>query len=255
MIVVIIFYYYYSLFNFLFIIPVLMQIRHVFTRLSVLFVSLLLVSSILIPSLTPIVAQTLPFPDVSQEMDTYTAIEYLFLQNLLRGNEDGTFKPLDKLNRAEWAVVLVRLAGANPSLEDYNNCFPDVKEEWFAAAVCLAKELGWIKGYQAGDLAGLYAPARQVMDIEVLVTLARLLAWDVIEGGDWFEPALRYAQEHGIYDDTSPIKDIVREIIAEVIFRMLIVVVLKQDQYNQAHDSVLKQMNLYDLVDIDLGYQ
>lgn len=189
-----------------------------------------------------------PFPDVSEDSEQFKAIKYLNSENILLGNADGNFAPKSTLNRAEWATILSRLANAAPGAEDYNNCFPDVKEEWFAPHVCLAKEQGWVKGHGTG----FYKPADPIQDIELLATLARLTDWKTQDSEIWYEPALSYALDHEIYDENSPIKQITREKTAEVIFRMLATVALGNDNYSTDLDDDVEASKLYQILNIEL---
>lgn len=193
-----------------------------------------------------------PFPDVSIDQQTFDAIQYLYDQKILKGHDDGYFYPETSMNRAEWATILVRLAGADPSLENYNNCFPDVGDQWFASAVCLAKDQGWVTGYKAGDLAGFYAPERKIQDIEMLVTLARLTNWETGESEIWYEPALEFAKAHNIYTEENPIKAILRDTMADVIFRMLAIISLGNETYETDLNEEIQQEEIYDLIDIEL---
>jgi|GEM_PF-6960245 hypothetical protein len=79
-----------------------------------------------------------------------TAILDLFSKGIIGGYSDGTFKPGNTINRAELAKILVTAKGANPTVDQYNNCFSDVTTEWFAPYVCYAKEQGWVAGYSDG---------------------------------------------------------------------------------------------------------
>ncbi|MFA6991749.1 MAG: S-layer homology domain-containing protein [Candidatus Gracilibacteria bacterium] len=195
---------------------------------------------------------TSAFSDVSKDSDKFDAIDYLNKQEILLGNSDGTFKPNSTLNRAEWATILARISGANPTLEKYNNCFPDVKDEWYAPAVCLAKEQGWVKGYMSGELKGLYGPGREVQDIEVLVTLARLTKWQTEDDDLWYAPALSFAKAHNIYDENKPIKNISRDKTADVIFRTVDVLGSNKDQYSQEDNDEISTKPIYDALNVDL---
>lgn len=163
-----------------------------------------------------------PFPDVEMGSEKFQAINYLKSQGVIKGNSDGTFKPKSNLNRAEWAAILTRLAGAEPSIEKYKGCFPDVDKQWFAPSVCYAKEQGWMTGYKSGELAGKFGPDKSLQDIEVLVTMGRLLDWDMGEGGNWYEPALKYAKKNNLYTKTEIAKPLDRENMADVIFRSVV---------------------------------
>lgn len=189
-----------------------------------------------------------PFPDVSEDNEQFKAISYLNSENILRGNADGNFAPKSTLNRAEWATILSRLANTAPGSKDYNNCFPDVTDEWFAPHVCLAKEQGWVKGHGSG----FYKPADPIQDIELLTTLARLTNWNTQDNEIWYEPALNYAIDHNIYDESSPIKQITRKKTAEVIFRMLATIALGNDNYSTDLDDDVEANKLYQILNIEL---
>ena len=99
------------------------------------------------------------FSDVSQEHPNSPAIEYFAESGVIigQGNSDS-FTPESLLNRAEWMSIMMRHFQLSPSTDEFNNCFPDVGSEWFAAAVCYSVGQGWIKGYQAGPEAGKFIP-------------------------------------------------------------------------------------------------
>lgn len=189
-----------------------------------------------------------PFPDVLQSNKQFKAIKYLNDEKILLGNADGNFDPKSTLNRAEWATILSRLAAVSPGKKDYKNCFPDVKEEWFAPHVCLAKEQGWVKGHGSG----FYKPSDPIQDIELLATLARLTDWKTENSEIWYKPALDYALDHNIYDEKSPIRYITREKTAEVIFRMLATVALGNDNYSSDLDDDVKKSKIHEILNIEL---
>ncbi|MBU0577131.1 S-layer homology domain-containing protein [Patescibacteria group bacterium] len=194
------------------------------------------------------------FSDISMEDEEFEAITYLQREKIFQGNDDGTFNPDGSLNRAEWATILVRLSGVDPSLDDNSDCFPDVEDEWFAPSVCFAKSQGWITGYEAGDMAGKYGPELPVQDIEALATLARLTGWDVEEdeGDEWYEPALKFAQEKKIYDESEPIKDIARKDIADVTYKMLATVSLDNEEYTDNLQYQVERQGIYALTNVEV---
>ncbi len=85
------------------------------------------------------------FPDVMEGKYGYTAIMALTKAGILKGYADGTFQPQQSINRAEFAsLILRRYAMVAPP---GGHCFKDVLDQWYAPAVCAAKDLGWISGY------------------------------------------------------------------------------------------------------------
>ncbi len=87
----------------------------------------------------------LPFSDVSKE-EWYGGYLYTAYSNgVVNGYSDGTFKPTNAVNKAEFYKILFNGMGVdvNPNLE--KDPFKDVKaDEWFAPFVAYAKELGII---------------------------------------------------------------------------------------------------------------
>lgn len=64
-----------------------------------------------------------------------TAIEYLYEKGVIQGYEDDTFQPDRDVNRAELLKILIKGKGITPILDEYKNCFPDVKGQWFAQKI------------------------------------------------------------------------------------------------------------------------
>lgn len=197
-------------------------------------------------------ASVSPFPDVELDSEKFQAINYLKSQGVIKGNSDGTFKPKSNLNRAEWAAILTRLAGATPGIEKYNSCFPDVGSQWFAPSVCYAKEQGWMTGYKSGELAGKFGPEKSLQDVEVLVTMGRLLDWEMEEGGDWYEPALKYAKRNNLYTEPEVAKPLNRENMADVIFRSVVSAdeseAGKDKKYTEEKALVVQDKEIEDIV-------
>ena len=87
------------------------------------------------------------FSDVRDIHINQEAIQYLKTNDVIEGYSDGNYKPENRINRAEFVKIIVASQVENPL---GSNCFPDVKNEWFAKYVCTAKRLGWIKGHPDG---------------------------------------------------------------------------------------------------------
>ncbi len=90
-----------------------------------------------------------PYPDVSGDHLNKDAIEYLTEQGVIEGYPDGTYKPTQTINRAEFTKILMEAKKDVSEMTD-RNCFPDVNNEWFAPYVCEAKAEGLIEGYPDG---------------------------------------------------------------------------------------------------------
>ncbi len=86
------------------------------------------------------------FADVPETDPNAVAIDFLQESEVIKGYEDGSFKPEGEINRAELMKILVEAQGVTPDPEEYKDCFTDIKDEWFAPYVCYAKEMEWVSG-------------------------------------------------------------------------------------------------------------
>jgi hypothetical protein len=146
---------------------------------------------------------TVIFPDVLQGKYGYTAITQLASRGVITGYTDGTFRPMTTITRAELTkLALQGLHSGTVSIE--SNCFGDVKkEEWFSAAVCTAKNLGWVKGYKDG----LFRPTRTISMAEGITMLmatvpnvdtSNIALPDGIDENAWYAPAVKKAIALGV---------------------------------------------------------
>jgi hypothetical protein len=147
------------------------------------------------------------------------AIENLKQKGIVGGYPDGSYKPKNMINRAEFMKIVMGAVGTQTS---GNNCYPDVKDEWFAAYACAAKQQEIATGYPDGTF-------RPTNDINVVEALKIVLKAFVIpvrgidEGEDWFEPYIEVARSNELYVPSfnSPDKKITREEMAELVNRIL----------------------------------
>ena len=97
----------------------------------------------------PIVDTTAIFSDVVQ--DWYTSyVNYAYTYSIFKGNEDGTFKPLSNITRAEFVQVLANITGVDTSNKQLITKFVDAKPgDWFTPAVKWANENGIVAGKNA----------------------------------------------------------------------------------------------------------
>lgn len=97
-------------------------------------------------------------------------IEIVKEEGIMTGYADGTFRPMSVINRAEALVILFRIKGVSVDDVEYERSFSDVpREAWFANAVTLAVEEGWINGY--GD--GTFRPENAINNAEWATILQR----------------------------------------------------------------------------------
>lgn len=139
------------------------------------------------------------FVDVIAGQYGYTAIMDLLRRGIIRGYDDGLFRPKAMVNRAEFVKMLI--GGLHPSeAQGETNCFPDVTDEWFASSVCAAKRLGWVSGYSDGR----YRPDQVIRRDEGLKIVVASLGLPLettapappdVASSTWFTPYARKAME------------------------------------------------------------
>ncbi len=165
-------------------------------------------------ALTEDLSPRVPFPDVAgQEYEE--AIEFVYLRGVVDGYPDGTYKPDKQINRAEFTKIIVE--AVYPGQATGSNCFPDVKEEWFAPYVCFAAEKGIIDGYPDGT----FRPADYVNYVESLKIIMEAFGFEAVEdGAAWYAPYLEEAKAWGIHIQGSENAELIsRGKMAELIMR------------------------------------
>lgn len=181
--------------------------------------------------------EELIFEDVSFSNPYFDAIENLVEVGIFQGYSDGTFRPDAAINRAELLKILVEGRDIDIDASLNKNCFPDVKEEWYAEYVCYAKYRGWIKGYSDGT----FRPSATVNKVEALkilfnvyelglsedATVANLKYSDLDENA-WYAIYVWKASALGILEESiggrfDPADGRTRGEMAEELYRYLVV--------------------------------
>lgn len=112
------------------------------------------------------------FTDVDIPQNTWygRALMNLDLLGIVKGYEDGTFRPNQPVSRAEFVVLLSRVH----ELEAGEKSFPDVpKTHWAYDAIAAAGAAGWINGYEDGT----FRPNESVKRIEAVKMINNMLGW------------------------------------------------------------------------------
>jgi len=158
------------------------------------------------------------FGDVGTSTQYGTAIEALQSKGVIGGYADGTFKPKAEINRAELLKILLEARTDGKEIAG-SNCFPDVKDEWFAKYVCTAKNEGIVSGYPDG----FFKPEQPVNFVEASKIFSLAYKQNPqAYSADWFEPFVR-ALEGSKAIPTSVAgldKPLVRGEMAEIMWRL-----------------------------------
>lgn len=176
------------------------------------------------------------FPDVRNNHPNALAINNLAKKRVIQGYDEGTFKPDNSINRAELTKIVVA-SKIRPDSDKYNNCFPDVTDQWFAPYVCYAKKQNWVSGYADGT----FKPDQQINRVEALkIILESLITTDLpeyknqslpkdIDPESWYIDYFSYAQSENLLDlyhqidqQYFPGAPITRKEVAETVYRITI---------------------------------
>ena len=150
---------------------------------------------------------------------------------LITGYPDGTFKPSLTVTRAELVATALRLAGdaAADKVAADSSCFEDVKPNaWYAGAVCLAKERGFVSGVTATR----FEPEAPVSTAQALKTLllASGLATDPDAAAPWYAPYYRRAEALGLNVPPTRSAPLTRDELAQLLFSLLRTKAIFQDR-------------------------
>lgn len=125
-------------------------------------------TNVSIPPQTTAIIQARSFSDVDDANFARSAIEALANRQAITGYPDGTFRPFDAMNRAEWSKVLVAStpslspsASASTSLHDISGT------DWYAPYVSTLVQNGVVQGYPDGT----FRSANKVTRAEALKML------------------------------------------------------------------------------------
>lgn len=136
------------------------------------------------------------FENITDVPDDYWAhkeLKYL-INNYLSGYPDNTFRPDNKLTRAEFAAMVVSIIDPKIKPEYENRDFNDIDGHWAKKAILQAARAGYLAGYPDGS----FRPEEQVSKLQVLVSLSNGLQQS---GGEYQEDVPdRIYDEHTIPD-------------------------------------------------------
>jgi|GEM_PF-2269880 len=127
-------------------------------------------------------------------------IKYIGDKGIVSGYADGTYKPDALISRAEFTKIIIGAKTNGVSLPDANNCFKDVKDEWFAIFACYAKDNGIISGYDDGT----FRPTNNISIAEAAkIIIGGLMGSKITDtvGVEWFVP---YMEKLSFYKAIPP---------------------------------------------------
>ena len=176
------------------------------------------------------------FTDVQSRTKYQEAINYISDLGIVKGYEDGTYKPLKKINRAEFTKIIIE--AKYPDKASGSDCFGDVGDEWFAKYVCYAKSKGIVKG----NPDGTFRAGSEINTVEaykiVFTTMLNDPTYD--EGGEWYERYLEYAKANNLNFSSrlDASHAVTRGEMAEMIY-----LVLQNNEVGKHEQAILDKVN------------
>lgn len=108
------------------------------------------------------------FSDIAPEYWAHPFIQALAEKNIIAGFPDGSFRPNEPVNRAEFAAMVQKAFNQN-QIRQLTAEFKDVPSNyWAASAIEEAYETGFMSGYPAN----LFLPEEQISKFQALISLA-----------------------------------------------------------------------------------
>lgn len=162
------------------------------------------------------------------------AIEYLKNEAIVEGYSDGTFKPDNTINRAEFMKIVVgsKYSSDYINVSTRRNCFSDVRTDWYAPYICIAKDEGIVGGYPDGT----FKPSQNISFAEAAKILAETYGLNVAQGGSWYEGYVKALQENNYIPSTVGTleKPITRAEMSELIWR------IKEQKKDQSSSKLIE---------------
>ena len=155
------------------------------------------------------------FSDVSASDWYGTTVATLSAMDIVRGYEDGTFRPNAPITRAEFAAIATRFF-EETGAEYEPGTFDDVTgNEWFANAIADAVELGLIGGYPDGTVrpnnnitraeacAIVNRTLGRIPHVDHLLPADDMKTWPDNNPSDWFYADMQEATNGHEYEWTT----------------------------------------------------
>ncbi|CAM5788741.1 MULTISPECIES: S-layer homology domain-containing protein [Brevibacillus] len=135
-----------------------------------------LMAVMLFVTVVPFVSASTTFSDVPRSHWAYKEIQAMASKGIIKGYEDGKFRPNNKVTRAEFAKIMIAAAGVDIHKQKVSQTFQDVpRNHWAFYYVEYAKP--YLTGYKSGNKY-TYKPDQYAVREDIAVALVRLLGYD-----------------------------------------------------------------------------
>ncbi|MGN0149054.1 MAG: S-layer homology domain-containing protein [Clostridia bacterium] len=170
---------------------------------------------------------TPPYSDISSTDSYFNAVNLLSALDIINGYEDSTFKPNNKVTRAEFTKLVITMLGGTFKSEAETSTGLDTKfsdvpgKHWASGYITSGVNNGLIDGM--GD--GTFAPDANVTYAQAMKILACSAGYSQLseDAGGWPDGYLKYANEIGIGEGVKESNDtaITRGQVAQMIFNTI----------------------------------
>ena len=173
--------------------------------------------------LVPTARAATVFNDVSEESYNGEAIEFLKENLIVQGYSDGSYKPDNRINRAEFTKIIIEATFSDEEIEECTEAsFSDVPAgEWYSKYICMAKKHGVVSGYPDGT----FRPADFINFAETskIIAESQNIPEDTRGTGDeWFAGYVKGLENKKAIPGTiqSIDKQITRGEMSEIVYRI-----------------------------------
>jgi hypothetical protein len=137
----------------------------------------LLLAAVMVFALVPMAsAASKGFSDVPRSHWAYKEIMEMAERGIINGYNDGTFRPNNRVTRAEFAKIMIAAADVKIDKKSVKQTFEDVpKSHWAYYYVEYAKP--YLTGYKSGNRY-TYKPNEPAVREDIAVAMVRLLGYD-----------------------------------------------------------------------------
>lgn len=161
------------------------------------------------------------FTDIPSTHPNQQAINYLYELGVIKGYEDGTFKPNNNITRAEFTKIVLLADDQNNFDSTPSDCFDDIdKQEWYAQYICYAKSKKIVSGYEDET----FKPANNITYVEAAKIILETLTSKNFSTEDevWYYEYIKYLNQNKFAPDSIKNLDqpVTRAEIAEIIWRI-----------------------------------
>ncbi len=169
------------------------------------------------------------FVDVIPGDSQYDAIMYVQRQGIVSGYADGSFRPNQPVNRAEFVKMLMQ---RHPLADSADACandpmmtplFSDIDRPaayWYGPLLCVARREGIIGGYPDGSFRG--GNLVNAAEAAKIIVQSRGLPVAPAYGVAWYEPFIQALRDRDAWPErlTRPDQRLARADMAEILYRL-----------------------------------